>query len=369
MKHFAIVLLNLFLLSRSSGAKVRCAQNLLFDRTSTGDLLRLASTEKHYKPHISSTLQSVLRQRGGEGEHPLFINNPSYIPPQTVGDIESLSSRTAPSFNQNDDETKARGPYLSARTKPTSLLEFTSQYARNLYNTNPALAKLAVSCFVVFSFWQIPTMTLFLNKYFVCSRRNLMQGRWLSLLLSAISHSDLWHLIFNLAALLSLGPEVQLVLGRQLQMQLFGRHYISSKLAIWLLVVGAALSGSVAYLLLGEIRSVGGGCLGLSAVTMSLLSFYAKSCPERILHIRLAGIVPLRLPAYQLLQCVYLWSIVGCLVTICSPQRSDGIAHSAHLGGLTFGMVYYELIINRVRFVQQLTAARGWFRHFKSHHK
>ena len=272
----------------------------------------------------------------------LIIKNPTFHQPLTVGDIESLSSRRSASrVEEKGGEPLQRLFHAGSRL---SIVEYTRRYSRHLFRNHPTLAQLTAACLLVFSSWQIQGLTPFLNQFFVCSRRNLRKGRWISLILSSISHSDVWHVLFNLAALISLGPDVQFFIGRHARYK--GRWSLSTNQAMWLLVTGAALSGSVFYLLFGEIRNTGGGCLGLSAVTMALLAVYAQAYPDRILQIRLAGIFPLRLPAYLLLQVVTVWSLVWSIIAIGAPHRSDGIAHSAHLGGLIFGLLYYAGIEN-----------------------
>jgi membrane associated rhomboid family serine protease len=283
--------------------------------------------------------------RDDDGSYVLMIDSPTVVPPLTLGDIESLSSRGPYSVvEEREAEPSSQQRLFRAGNHRLSIVEYSKRYARHLFHSHPALAQLMAVCLVVFSFWQLPGMTTFLNQFFVCSRRNLRQGRWISLILSSISHSDVWHVLFNLAALLSLGPDVQLFIERYARQK--GRLGITSNQALWLLVIGAALSGSIFYLLFGEIRRTGGGCLGLSSVTMALLAVYAQAYPDRILHIRLAGILPVRLPAYLLLQMVTVWSLAWSIATISAPQRSDGIAHSAHLGGLIFGLLYYACIVN-----------------------
>jgi membrane associated rhomboid family serine protease len=97
------------------------------------------------------------------------------------------------------------------------------------------------------------------------------------------------------------------------------------------------LSGSLGFLFLGGARGANG--LGLSAVTMSLLAVYAEAYPDSILGMVLAGIIPVRLPARRMLHLALLWSVGGSILDLRSPQR---VAHSAHLGGLVFGIAYWR---------------------------
>lgn len=318
---------------------------LQFDEVRATFALRKSS-----KLPTGSALPSTLSLRGGssrqnDDSYVLMISSPTVVPPLTLGDIESLSSRRTSRFVEDGGiEPRSQQRLFRAANYRLSILQYSKQYLRHLMQAHPTLAQISALCLLVFSFWQIPGMTPLLSQFFVCSRRNLSQGRWISLILSSISHADIWHVLFNLAALLSLGPDVQLFIERHVRHK--GRLNFTPKQALWSLVVGAALSGSVFYLFFGEIRKTGGGCLGLSAVTMALLGVYAQEYPDRILHIRLAGILPVRLPAYLLLQVVAVWSLAWSIVAISAPQRSDGIAHAAHLGGLIFGVLFHDFMVN-----------------------
>jgi membrane associated rhomboid family serine protease len=123
--------------------------------------------------------------------------------------------------------------------------------------------------------------------------------------------------------LLSLGPQVQQTL----------RMTTGNRWPLWPLLAGAALSGSIFFLLFSQ-----SGCLGLSSVTLGLLAVYARFFPDRTMGVVLAGIFPVRMPAERLLTVLLVWSAVGSLL-----HRRSGVAHAAHLGGLLFGCGYYEL--------------------------
>ena len=86
-------------------------------------------------------------------------------------------------------------------------------------------------------------------------------------------------------------------------------------------------------------KSSGGGCMGLSGVTLAFLATFARMYPQRELGVMLMGIIPVRMQAQVALSCT-----VG---VECSGFHVSGIggnvAHSAHLGGLLFGMGYYEV--------------------------
>jgi membrane associated rhomboid family serine protease len=283
--------------------------------------------------------------------------NPSGVVPSFV---ENAESHFKPSHKVEENGPQPpSSPQRCFRSASRSLLlEYSPRRwdARHWFRAHPVVAPLTALCCVVLSFWQYPGMRPFLHHYFVCSRFNVRQGRWISLLLSSISHSDLWHLLCNLLALRSLGPEVQAFLRER---YVRGRPSVAAPhpAALWWLVVGGAASGSIGHLLFG----FGGGCLGLSAVTMALLAVYARAYPHRVLHLRWAGIFPVRVPAHRWLQGVTVGSLAMTVIAIGNPQRSGGVAHSAHLGGLLFGCFFHACIVNSHSFRDWSWASR-WIR-------
>jgi membrane associated rhomboid family serine protease len=265
----------------------------------------------------------------------------------------------------------AHGSYCEPNTTTLTQSRNLTLSEQPWYRTDPALAQVTAACIIVFvswrHSWRSPSAAAILVRHFVCSRRNMVTGHWMGLVLSAVSHVDLWHLLFNLAALVSLGPAVR----QALEQAHHGKSSnstskSSSQLLLWPLMIGAALSGSVAFLV--SSKDWEECALGLSAVTSSLLAVYAQAFPDNSIGILLAGILPLplrlpafqmlrvsivlagilpapvRLPAYQMLRVFLLWSLVGSIFGMWYPQE---VAHSAHLGGLLFGLGYFEFVRRR----------------------
>jgi len=82
-----------------------------------------------------------------------------------------------------------------------------------------------------------------------------------------------------------------------------------------------------------------GSCIGLSGVALSLFSMDAKFHPSKQIAFWLR-FLPIQLPAQYALTMLLFGSIAGMTLS----QGRDGIAHAAHLGGILFGMIAYELI-------------------------
>lgn len=261
-------------------------------------------------------LPRPIRVRGGGGGGPYEIN-PSYSQrPTTLGDLEERPSRFTPV------PTGTIFSIDASRYSRQSLPAIIVQYCRNLHDISPSLLYTLLSCVTVFGLWQIPVAYPLLRRFFILnqhSRRSV--DRILPMLLSTVSHMNFFHLFFNLISFLTFGTAVREVLRPN---------------SMWPFLMGSALSGSWAFLFWHHGRNT--SCLGLSGVSLALLALYAKLFPKRTLGVVVAGIVPVRLPAEQVLN---LWILVSVYKMV-RPGNTN-VAHSVHLGGMLFGLVYYEV--------------------------
>jgi membrane associated rhomboid family serine protease len=263
-------------------------------------------------------VHAVFVPRGGvlPGSSP-YERNPFYVPPPHLARrIELQQTPPPPPPNLPPNYFTVETQTYAFNNEEETSKSLPSVIRKALMDLPPSLRHTVLSCVAVFILWQIPACKGTLYHHFVCRFENLRSGRIDSLVLSAISHSGLFHMAFNLLALVSLGPPVKQMLGQPM----------------WPLLLGASLSGSITFLLFDKIRN---GCMGLSGVTLALLSVYARLLPRKSLGILVAGIIPVRLPAMHILQILLVWSFFGSFVQ--SP-----VAHAAHLGGLLFGLVYFE---------------------------
>jgi membrane associated rhomboid family serine protease len=268
--------------------------------------------------------RSALSIRGGNSPKSPIELNPNWVPPGR--NPHEVWLETQQTYN---DQSFVTYENVGHRQSPSARDRFVN-YVSQLHQTSPSLSISALACIVVFLLWQIPPLEPLLRMFFTCSRQNLRRGRFPSVLLSAISHASFKHLAVNLLALLTVGPVVQQSLNTSTITS-------TSRWPLWPLLVGAAMAGSTMFLALGGHH---GSSLGLSGVTMSLVAMHARMFPNRQLGL-VIGIIPVRLHAEFILWGLLAWSVFGCL------SRQDGVAHLTHLGGLLFGMAYYELWHNR----------------------
>lgn len=249
---------------------------------------------------------------------------PSYAAKRTVAE-----ERNTVEYESAAGTTSAAVHVAEYRAGSSSWLDNLRIQFRAMYQSSPSLMATMVSCVMVFLAWQVRPNATVLRQYFVLSRANMRAFRWPSLFLSAVSHMDFWHLLVNLYGLWSFRPSVQRTLKQ-----------VNQPLGPFL--GGAALASSLAFLFLQPFSGAG-GALGLSGVTLALLAVHARTHPESILGIRLAGIVPVRMKAENLLICLTAWSFVGSL----AKMHSSNIGHAAHLGGLLFGVAYHQFALRK----------------------
>lgn len=218
---------------------------------------------------------------------------------------------------------------VGSSQRPKPVAQQLSQYFRRLHVQSPSISATFFLSMVVFVAWQIPRAQPFMQRHFVCRGPNVVgrKHRYHTLVLASISHTGLYHLVVNCLTLLSFGPSV--------------RQAIAPR-PIWPILLGASLSGSAMFLIMDYFvhrHRYSGGCLGLSAVTLALMAFWARLYPERTLRFFL-GPIPVSMTASMALYALVSWSLLATLFPMAT--NGDSIAHSAHLGGLLFGYLYYE---------------------------
>ena len=228
----------------------------------------------------------------------------------------------------------SKGSFVEASK---SVLEATKSYAQRVQGESPTTFWTAFSSILIFLCWNlVPAFHATLMRYFLASRKTAKSTFGLSLVLSAVSHNSFRHVLFNLLAFLSLSPALLSIKvpSSSWAAQIRTKHHVGlSKPSLWPFLVGGALSGNLLFLLL----RVHGSCLGLSGVVCAMLAAYACAAPERVMRIRVYGVLPVSLKMKHLVQTLFVVSLVGGLFL-----PSSQICHLGHLGGLLFGILYYQ---------------------------
>jgi membrane associated rhomboid family serine protease len=163
---------------------------------------------------------------------------------------------------------------------------------------------------------------------FALSAPGLRAGHLWTLVTYSFLHStDNWlHIICNLVALYFLGRELLPVLGAK---RFLGLYFSG-------VILGAALWSAVNW-------HTGAMVIGASAGVMALLIVFACFYPNREVTLLLFFVLPVTIkPKYLALGCVAI-DLFGCFFYELMGNASPlGFAHSAHLGGMAAGWLYFR---------------------------
>ena len=175
----------------------------------------------------------------------------------------------------------------------------------------------------------------------------VLHGQVWRLLTYAFCHSTVgfpWHILFNMLFLWWFGRTLEAMYG--------SREFL-------LFYLTAALVAGLAFVTLGLATGRGTPAIGASGAVMAILMVYAIHFPRQKIYIW--GIIPVEIWLVVTLYVLYdLWPVL--------KGAQDGVAHSAHLGGLAFGFLYYkfnlriETLVSRIkkpRFDRMFGSRRG----------
>lgn len=189
----------------------------------------------------------------------------------------------------------------------------------------------------VFLAWQaasvMPALGQFMVRNFLVSTTRVMAGLVWTLLTTAFSHNEIWHLAINMFVLWSFGTVLERLWGTRV----FVVFYVVAA------VVASVCHCLVSTVLMGQSNIP---ALGASGAVSALLLAYALQFPRH--KILLMGIVPV--PAL-----IGVLAFVGIdLWGLFVQTRGGGlpIGHGAHLGGALAGAVMYLFWLRSTRPVE-----------------
>lgn len=204
----------------------------------------------------------------------------------------------------------------------------------------------------------------FLTDWFALSGQGFQQFKLWTIWSYSFLHSTqgFIHILGNMLGLFFLGRMLEPVLGK-------------SKF-LWL-YFGGALLGGLVYLFFhfGDRFPV----VGASAAVLALLSFYCLLQPERPITLLLFFVLPVTIKPKWLFWIVLSISALGALAYELPGAMNHGrtpsvVAHSAHLGGMIAGILFYRYVYlenkvsslfkNASRSASQSTSAEppSWFK-------
>ena len=183
---------------------------------------------------------------------------------------------------------------------------------------------LLLSSFIFQSLISLFGFELSLIKKLSLSRDSFGSGYLWAFISYSTLHEGPLHLVFNLLGIHFIGRAV----NRDLKSSDF----------IWLSAISAMLGG-IFWLLLNSGSS---SLIGASAVVSAYLTYFCLQRPNEPISFLLFFVLPLSLKPKVILYGVMGLEIYGLLFSELS--HSGGIAHSAHLGGITAGFAYFMLL-------------------------
>ena len=159
---------------------------------------------------------------------------------------------------------------------------------------------------------------------FALNSTQFLQGQFWTLLSYSFLHSSgLAHIFGNMLGLYFIGRAIEPLIGSRQLLYL----YFASVLA------GALFFLSLNYASVGYL-------IGASAAVSGLLAFYCLERPEEKITLLLFFVLPISIKPKWLLK-IYFGVTLFLLLTAELTNQTN-IAHSAHLGGLLTGFLYYR---------------------------
>ena len=180
----------------------------------------------------------------------------------------------------------------------------------------------------------------FLTDWFALSGHNFRELKVWTILSYGLLHSSagFYHILGNMMGLFFIGRMVEPLTGRERFLGLY--------------VAGSLIGGAVYLLLhfndpaLGQINGelIFQSMVGASASLMAILAFFCLLYPERPITLLLFFIIPVTMKPKWIFWGMLAISTGGILFYEL-PNKSY-VAHSAHLGGMFAGILYYLSLIH-----------------------
>lgn len=177
----------------------------------------------------------------------------------------------------------------------------------------------------VFLLWQIPRNYKLLSRYALLEK-DVLYSKW-SIIGSAFSHQELWHLGMNMLALYSFGTSLSMMIGSSNFLTLYLNSAVLSSLV------------SIAYPILFKLPLTAPS-LGASGALFAVFGTFACLVPNAKI---LLFIFPIPGGAMVAFLGATVWNVAGCVM------RWGSFDYAAHLGGSIAGLGYGWYISEKVR--------------------
>ncbi|KAH3900859.1 related to Rhomboid protein 1, mitochondrial [Saccharomycodes ludwigii] len=168
----------------------------------------------------------------------------------------------------------------------------------------------------VFGLWQVPKYWRFLQRYFLLEK-DFVYSKW-SLIGSAFSQQEMWHLGMNMLALWSFGTGLSVMVGAP---------------GFFSLYMNASMLSSLFSLWYPKIMRIGmwGASLGASGALFGVFGCFAYLVPTAQI---LLFVFPIPGGAWLAFMGSVAWNAAGCIL------RWGTFDYAAHLGGSIMGILY-----------------------------
>tara|TARA_B100001964_G_C14187150_1_gene579189 strand:- start:457 stop:1377 length:921 start_codon:yes stop_codon:yes gene_type:complete len=178
------------------------------------------------------------------------------------------------------------------------------------------------------TYYDNKSMPVVLRGNFCLTEDALAQGKIWTLVTYAFLHDGIFHLLVNMLCIFFIGRALEPHLGPR-------------KMSVLYLV--STVAGGGLWLITSHWNWEGGGpylpnLLGASAAAMGLLAYFCAQRPNDNITLLIFFVLPCNLKPKWVL-----WGFLGISIYGIVGLEEDNIAHSAHLGGLLAGLLYYGL--------------------------
>lgn len=202
----------------------------------------------------------------------------------------------------------------------------------------------------IFSLWfrQIPVLSGFFLNFFALSTAHLQQGFLWTLVTYAFLHGSLFHILGNMLLVFFIGRELVPLLGAKRFTQLyFASAFIGA--LFWLVV---------------DFVTPPGVLVGASASGLALLTLFACIYPNKPITVLIYFVIPVTIKPKYLAYIALAVSLVGLLFFELPQAEGSRVAHSAHLGGMLTGWLFFQYVFGKPEKVRSrpTVEAPSWFR-------
>lgn len=180
-----------------------------------------------------------------------------------------------------------------------------------------------------------------LRGNFFLSAESMAQWKIWTLVTYGFFHDGILHLLVNMLGIFFIGRALEPILGPRKLCVLYLLATIAGGM-LWLIVNPEALATGRPYI---------PHLLGASAAAMGLLAYFCAQRPNETITLLLFFVIPCNLKPKWVLWGflgMSVWGLLSMEIFADRTMRSDGVAHSAHLGGLLAGLIYYKLSESKV---------------------